>query len=134
MANLLKSIFTWWTGATIGASRQIHKSAGFVGEDGQGNRYFESVDPKFSYDGRTRRFVIYNGYPEASRVPPEWHGWLHHTVPEPPNRSPLQRRAWERDHVPNMTGTVMAWRPPGSILREGERPAATGDYEAWTPD
>ena len=54
-----------------------------------------------------------------------------------PNRRPRRRfrgQSWEKDHLPNMTGTLAAWRPKGSILREGERPAATGDYEAWTPD
>ncbi|MDP3401720.1 MAG: NADH:ubiquinone oxidoreductase subunit NDUFA12, partial [Brevundimonas sp.] len=37
-------------------------------------------------------------------------------------------------HMPNMSGTPMAWRPPGSVLTEGQRPAATGDYEAWKPE
>lgn len=134
MANFLQSIFTWWNGAAFGTVRQIHKSGKFVGEDEQGNRYFESVEPKYSYEGRPRRFVIYNGLAEASRIPPEWSGWLRHTVAEAPSREPLKRRSWERDHIPNMTGTIAAYRPRGSILREGERPAATGDYEPWTPD
>jgi NADH:ubiquinone oxidoreductase subunit len=33
----------------------------------------------------------------------------------------------------NMTGTEAAYRPPGSILATGKRPAATGDYESWRP-
>ena len=37
-----------------------------------------------SYDARKRRWVIYNGYAEASKVPPDWHGWLHYTFDEPP--------------------------------------------------
>ncbi len=36
--------------------------------------------------------------------------------------------------MPNNTGTPRAYRPKGSILREGERPEATGDYVPWTPD
>ena len=63
--SFLKSIFTWWTGATIGASHQIRRGGVLVGEDEAGNRYFETVDPKWNYDGRNRRFVIYNGYPDA---------------------------------------------------------------------
>ena len=31
-----------------------------------------------------RRWVIYNGYAEASTIPPSWHGWMHHTVDTPP--------------------------------------------------
>jgi len=132
--GLLRSIFTWWTGATIGARHQIAKGSVFVGEDETGNRYFETTDPKRDYDGRNRRFVIYNGYAEASKVSPDWHGWLRHTFEEPPTRAPLLRRAWEKDHVPNLTGTIFAWRPKGSIARGGERAGASGDYAAWKPD
>jgi len=41
---------------------------------------------------------------------------------------------WEKDHLPNLTGTVEAWRPKGSISRDGERPHAVGDYQAWRPE
>jgi NADH:ubiquinone oxidoreductase subunit len=99
--NLLKAIFTWWTGATIGATLQIKKGGVFVGEDETGNRYFETKDKRWDYDGRNRRFVIYNGYADASKVSPDWHGWLHHTFEEPPTRAPLTRRSWEKDHIPN---------------------------------
>ena len=133
-ARVLKQIFTWWTGATVGAQWQITRTGRLVGEDDTGNKYYESVAAKFNYDGRNRRFVIYNGYPDASKVPPEWHGWLHHTLAEPPTRAPLKRRSWEKDHEPNLTGTIWAWRPKGSLSRGGKRQAATGDYQPWTPD
>ena len=35
--------------------------------------------------------------------------------------------------MPNLTGTAPAYRPRGSQLATGERPAATGDYVPWTP-
>ncbi len=129
---VFREIFTWWTGATIGARNQIGRSAKLVGHDENGNAYYESTDPKFDYDGRNRRFVIYNGYADASKVTPDWHGWLHHTFVEPPTREPLKRRAWEKDHKPNLTGTIWAWRPKGSLARGGKREAADGDYEPWT--
>jgi NADH:ubiquinone oxidoreductase subunit len=132
--SLLGSIFTWWTGATIGARHQIARGGKLVGEDEAGNRYYETVDAKFDYDGRNRRFVIYKGYADASKVPPDWHGWLRHTFAEPPTRAPLPRRPWERDHLPNLTGTIHAWRPKGAISQGGVREAAAGDYEAWNPD
>jgi NADH:ubiquinone oxidoreductase subunit len=78
--------------------------------------------------------VIYRGYADASKVPAEWHGWLHYTFDEPPTEVPLQRRAWELDHLPNLTGTLWAWRPKGAISQGGERAKATGDYEAWRPE
>jgi len=131
---VLKAIFTWWNGATIGARFQIGRRSVFVGEDDYGNRYYEAKDTSDSYDGRKRRFVIYKGYADASKVPPDWHGWLHHTFEEPPTKAPLKRRPWEKDHQPNLTGTVWAWRPKGAIARGGERQKATGDYQPWTPE
>ena len=131
---MLKAIFTWWNGATIGASFHIKRRGVLIGQDETGNTYYQARDTSDSYDGRKRRWVIYKGYPDASKVPAEWHGWLHHTFDEPPTTEPLKRQVWEKDHLPNLTGTIHAWRPKGSIARSGERPAATGDYEAWTPE
>ncbi len=132
---MLKTLFTWWNGATIGARFTIAKTSSFVGEDEFGNKYYEARTDKDSYDkGRRRRYVIYKGYAEPSKIPPDWHGWMHYTFDEPPTVEPLLRRSWELDHVPNLTGTIHAWRPKGSITRGGERPAATGDYEAWRPE
>ena len=128
----LKRIFTWWNGATLGALYDIGRRAVKVGEDEQGNRYFEEKKP--SLDGRKRRYVLYKGYAEPSKVPADWHGWLHHSFDEYPGGSPLKRRSWEIDHSPNLTGTPYAYRPPGSLSAGGERAKATGDYEAWRPD
>jgi NADH:ubiquinone oxidoreductase subunit len=128
---MLKRFFTWWNGATIGALFDIGRRGSFVGADEQGNRYFEERKP--SIEGRKRRYVIYSGLAEASRVPPDWHGWMHHIVDEPPTVAPLKRQKWEKSHMPNQTGTVRAYRPKGSLARGGVRAAATSDYEAWTP-
>jgi NADH:ubiquinone oxidoreductase subunit len=131
---VLKNIFTWWNGATIGIRFTLGRRGVFIGKDELGNSYYEAKDAKDSYDGRKRRYVVYNGYAEASKVSPDWHGWLHHTFEQPPTVEPLKRQSWERDHIPNLTGTVHAWRPQGSIARSGERQKATGDYEAWRPE
>jgi NADH:ubiquinone oxidoreductase subunit len=76
--------------------------------------------------------VLYNGRAEASKVPPEWHGWLHGSQAEPP-QSETKRRPWEKEHRPNLTGTDLAYRPPGHTLEGGKRSPATGDYEPWIP-
>jgi NADH:ubiquinone oxidoreductase subunit len=131
--NFLKSIFTWWNGATVGARFHIGRRGVFVGQDDTGNRYFEAKDNSDSYDGRKRRWVIYRGYADASKVPPDWHGWLHYTFAEPPTVEPFRIKAWEKDHLPNLTGTIYAYRPQGALSRGGERQKATADYEAWTP-
>jgi NADH:ubiquinone oxidoreductase subunit len=102
-----------------------------VGTDRYGNTYYKERSPRGK---RERRWVIYAGDPEASRVPPEWHGWLHHTRAEPlPPDSPYHK-PWVKEHRENATGTLQAYRPPGHLLEGGRRAKATGDYEAWTPD
>ena len=104
-----------------------------VGVDGFGNKYYRAK-PRPGYK-RERRWVIYKGTPEASKVPPEWHGWLHHQTDELPSEMETSfRRSWQKPHQPNLTGTNMAYRPPGHILKGGKRDSATGDYEAWTPN
>ncbi len=134
MFKFLQSMFTWWNGATIGIRFTVGRRARFVGQDDAGNRYFEARDDKDSFDkGLKRRWVIYEGYAEASKVPPEWHGWLHHTFDDPPNVTPLPVKSWEKAHIPNLTGTIHAYKPQGAIARGGERQAAAGDYEAWVP-
>ena len=123
--RFLLRLLTWWNDQTLGTqvwtSRHGHK----VGQDAEGNTYYQTRDGK-------RRWVIYNGETEASRVPPDWHGWLHHTYAEPPTTAPLPRKAWEQPHQPNLTGTPAAWVPPGSLRRP--EPAARRDYDAWQPD
>ena len=125
-------LFTWWNGSTIGAMFDIKRRSEFVGEDDYGNRYFE--DRKVSIEGRKRRYVVYKGLAEPSKVPADWHGWLHHTFKSPPTVDPLTRQDWEIDHKPNMTGTLFADVPQGSLRDSGERSGNSADYEAWTPD
>jgi NADH:ubiquinone oxidoreductase subunit len=124
---LLRLVFTWWRGATFGTYVMTWLSGRFVGADEFGNRFFENRSG-------SRRWVIYNGTVEASRVSPDWHGWLHYTFGEPPTVAPFKTKAWEQQHMPNMTGTQGAQRPPGSLAAKGERPPATGDYQAWKPE
>lgn len=127
-------LLTWWNGATVGTLNTIRRLGVQVGEDEFGNRYFESKSVKESYDGRKRRWVVYNGYADASKVPPDWHGWLHYTFDELPSQTPLPRKKFETEYVPNMSGTPFAYVPPGSLRAEGVRPSATGDYQAWKPE
>ena len=104
-----------------------------VGADAFGNQYYRNAGMK-RY-GRERRWVIYNGLPEASKVPAEWHAWLHHIVDEPPVSDAAPRRwPWQKAHLPNLSGTPYAYRPQGHDLRGGNRARATGDYEPWTPE
>lgn len=116
---------TWWNGQTLNTQFFTWRKGKRVGEDEAGNIFYQTADAK-------RRWVIYNGEAEASRVNPDWHGWLHHTYDEPPTERPMVHRAWEKPHVENMTGTNLAYAPPGSIRQL--HPADRQDYEAWQPE
>jgi NADH:ubiquinone oxidoreductase subunit len=135
MKDFFLRFFTWWNGATLNTLWYTRRHGEFVGADEQGNRYYRSIggklDPALGFD---RRWVIYNGLSEASRTPPGWNGWLHHTVDTPPSQEDYEPRAWEMPHMANPTGTPAAIRPKGSTLRRGRRQAAGGDYEAWSPE
>ncbi|EPX86482.1 NADH:ubiquinone oxidoreductase 17.2 kD subunit [Rubellimicrobium thermophilum DSM 16684] len=121
----VRRIFTWWDGQTYGTQLWTRRHGVKVGEDEFGNIYYRSRD------GR-RRWVIYNGEAEASRVPPDWFGWLHRNYDEAPSEKPLRRKPWEKPHLPNLTGTDLAYAPPGSLRRPD--PVERRDYEAWMPD
>ena len=105
-----------------------------VGRDQFGNRYFRTKGGNIHPESlrQERRWVIYADEVEASRVPPEWHAWLHHTTDALPGDTP--RRPWQKEHVPNLTGTPLAYRPPGHTLVGGRRARGTGDYEPWAPE
>jgi len=124
-----------------------------VGTDQFGNRYYTDKKPSPQMNGRTRRWVIYKDLPrplwqkllilpvfmtnrldhaEPSKVPAEWHGWLHYTFDAPPAAS-AKRYPWQKPHLPNLTGTKGAYMPPGHLLKGGHRATTTSDYEAWKP-
>ena len=113
-------LFTWLRGESVGT-------------DSFGNRYYRAKGGARRTDGKERRWVYYEGEPDGSKVPPEWHAWLHHTAAEPPIDGGRPKAAWQKPHVPNLTGTPQAYRPPGHVAMGGQRAAATGDYEPWRP-
>jgi NADH:ubiquinone oxidoreductase subunit len=134
--GILSKIFTWWDGATIGTLLWNSRNGEQVGTDFFGNKYYRAKKPAKStaFAGRERRWVIFEGENDASRVPAEWHGWLHSTFDGVPESFLPPPRIWEVDYTPNETGTARAYLPQGALERGGKRAAATGDYEAWSPD
>ncbi|MES2903393.1 MAG: NADH:ubiquinone oxidoreductase subunit NDUFA12 [Pseudomonadota bacterium] len=126
--GLFANAFTWWNGASWGTSLFSRRHGQEAGRDEAGNVYFRhSSDP-------ARRWVMYAGANDSSRVPPGWNAWLRGTIDDVPDKSLPPRRAFEQPPVANLTGSDGAWRPAGSIRAGGKRAAATGDYSAWTPD
>lgn len=123
--KFLLRLLTWWNDQTLGTQIFTARKGVKVGEDEQGNAYYQTRDGK-------RRWVIYNGECEASRISPDWHGWIHFTWDQPPTTAPLAHKAWELPHKENLTGTPGAYVPAGSLRRTA--PAERRDYEAWQPE
>ncbi len=123
--RFILSLLTWWHGQTLGTRLFTWRRGVRVGEDENGNVFYRTRDGK-------RRWVNYAGEPEASKISPDWHGWLHFTWDEPPTDKPLDHKPWEKEHQENLSGTALAYAPAGS-LRQGQ-PVNRRDYEAWSPE
>ncbi|WP_204113868.1 NADH:ubiquinone oxidoreductase subunit NDUFA12 [Shimia biformata] len=125
VGSFINRIFSWWNDQTFGTQLYTWRRGVKVGEDEQGNVFYRTKDDK-------KRWVIYNGEVEASRIGADWHGWLHRTLKEPPTEKPLEHKPWEQPHQENLTGTAMAYAPAGSLRQPV--PADRRDYEAWSPE
>jgi NADH:ubiquinone oxidoreductase subunit len=129
--GIFGELFSWWNGQTLGTRLFTARRGVLVGQDGENNRYYEEKGP--GPLGYKRRWVVYNGLAESSRVPPEWHGWLHYTVAKPPTESPPMIKPWEKEHRPNLSGTTGAYHPPGSLFPSAAPAPRTEPYEPWVP-
>jgi NADH:ubiquinone oxidoreductase subunit len=131
--QFLKQFFTWWNGQTLNTRFFTWRKGNYVGQDEQGNRYYKakSAVPQSIPE---RRWVIYNGYAEASKVGPGWHGWLHHRTDVTPLQENYIPREWQKPHQENLTGTAGAYHPPGSIAVGGTPKKAARDYQPWKPE
>ena len=135
MRTFLTQFFTWWNGQTLGTRLHTWRFGEIVGQDEFGNSYYRAaggrIDPTLGFE---RRWVIYNGPSEGSATPPGWYGWLHHVTDDLPTKDAYKAWPWQLPYSSNQTGTPNAYHPPGSLLAQGERPPATGDYQAWSPE
>ena len=123
--SFLSRATTWWNRETLGTQLYTWRKGVKVGEDGSGNIFFRDKDDR-------RRWVIFNGEVEASRVSAEGHGWLHRTWDAPPTETPLPKKSWEIDHKPNVTGSLDSYKPSGSLNQRDIKERR--DYEAWSPE
>ena len=103
MLTIFKQIFTWWNQQTFGTRLQIFVSGKLVGQDKNGNKYYESKSGK--------RWVIYNGEVEASKIPNEWYSWMHHINNKIENDHDLKKYDWQKDHLSNQTGSSHSYHP-----------------------
>lgn len=104
----------------------IKNSATKVGDDEFGNQYFENKKGK--------RFIIYKGIAEPSKIPAHWHGWMHYSTNQVPVNSKTNHYSWQKIHLPNLTGTKNSYAPKGHLAQGGAREKVSSDYQAWNPE
>ena len=68
MLTIIKQIFTWWNQQTLGTRIQTIIFGKYVGQDSFGNKYYQSKSGK--------RWVIYSGEIDATKIPNEWYSWI----------------------------------------------------------
>ncbi len=122
--KLLMQMLIWWRGQSVGTRIFTWRNGELVGTDADSNKFYQSSAGK--------RWVIYSGEIEASKISPDWHGWLHHTFDECPGETPLKHKSWEKSHIENLSGTGNGYRPAGSLF--ATNPKSVSDYEAWQPE
>jgi len=120
VSSFIKSLFTWWNRQTIGTFIYTLISGKFVGADEFGNKYYSN--------SKGKRWVIYSDKIESSKIPPEWHLWIHFLSKNKPNES-IEKFKWQKRHQENLTGTIKAYKPEGSLKRNPKKNMKK--YETW---
>jgi len=103
MLTLLKQIFIWWNQETLGTKLKTIFSGELVGSDSAGNKYYQ--------DKAGKRWVIYSGEIDASKITSEWYSWMHFTNNRIENNHDLEKYNWQKPHLSNQTGTKNAHHP-----------------------
>ena len=120
MINFFKQIFTWWNRQTLGTFIYTLFRGKLFGKDEFGNKYYSNSSGK--------RWVIYNGTVESSKIPPDWHLWIHFLSNKDPNKK-TEKFSWQKEHKENLTGTKDAYKPEGALSSESKKDYKK--YETW---
>ena len=118
--NFLRQIFTWWHKQTVGTFIYTILFGKFSGKDQFGNKYYSN--------NKGKRWVIYKNNIESTKIPPEWHSWIHFLK----NKVPLndaRKFSWQKEHQENLTGTKKAHKPIGSLSSDTKKNIKK--YESW---
>ena len=121
MINLIKQIFTWWNKQTVETFIYTLLKGKFVGKDQFGNKYYSNYKDK-------KRWVIYKSTVESSKIPPEWHLWIHYLSKNIPAKN-INKYNWQKKYEENLTGTPKAYKPEGSLHSDSKK--SMKKYETW---
>ncbi len=123
MISFFKQIFTWWHRQTVGTFLYTLFKGKLVGRDKFGNKYY-------SNSKGNEKWVVYKNLVEATKIPAEWHLWIHSsTTNKPPGD--LTKYKWQKEHEENLTGNEKAYKPDGSLSSDSKKDMKK--YETWKP-
>ena len=117
MLTVFKKIFTWWNQDTFETRIKTILFGKLVGKDSFGNKYYENKKGK--------RWVIYQGEVDASKIPVEWFSWIHFTPNKIEKKHKLEKYEWQKPHQENLTGTDSAYFP------NKNKDATKKKYKSW---
>ena len=89
---------------------------------------FHDFGNKYYTNSKKKRWVIYKNLVESSKIPPEWHLWIHDLVQKAPLKS-NKKFKWQKEYVENLTGTDRAHKPSGSLKSDSKKNMKK--YETW---
>ena len=120
MISFIKQIFIWWHRQTIGTFIYTLFTGKLIGTDEFANKYYSN--------SKGKRWVIYKNRVESSKIPPEWHLWIHHLSIDKPSDK-IKSFSWQKKHEENLTGTERAHKPEGSLATNPKKNMKK--YETW---
>ncbi len=108
---MMRILIFWWT-ILFGK---------FVGKDEFGNKYY--VYRFSSVKKINKRWVLYKGIVEPSKVPDICNMWLRGAIEEFPKI--YKKYTWQKSHLPNLTGTKFA------LKHINNKSNSYNTYSAW---
>ena len=117
MLTLFKQIFTWWNHQTLGTRVYTLLFGKFKGKDYFGNKYYQNKSGK--------RWIIYNGEVDATKIPNEWYSWMHYLNNKIEHNQEIKKFSWQKKNIPNQTGTSKAFHPNKDSKNEYKK------YKSW---
>ena len=118
---MIKQIFTWWNSQTFGTYLYTVFFGKLVGKDESGNKYYQNKKGK--------RWVIYSGEINASKITSDWFSWIHNTSNTIPDENKTKKFSWQKSHKDNKTGTKDSYKP-NKISKDNKK---FKKYETWKP-
>ena len=120
MISFIKQIFTWWHRQTVSTFIHTLLTGKLIGKDEFGNKYYSN--------SKGKRWVIYKNNVESSKIPAEWHLWIHFLTKNIPSDNP-NKFSWQKKHEENLTGTSRAFKPEGTLSSDSIKNMKK--YETW---